>query len=949
MNVKRIPIIFLSMIALLAVMQVFNKSEAWLDSRCVLSIAKNVSVTDPVPGDILTYTLNFSNTGTADCTGGGVRVGDAVDGNLAFLNETHSENVSAGYNGAPLYDESSRTLIWNAHDLNPGESGFISWTAKVVAPENCGDFDILNEASITSWEYSEFNEIVYSNKVSARISNACPPETDTLIHILKRTCPSWSVLSGNGAAHQYDASNGHFTEFANYSNEEPHFADVYVTKPVLPGEIPPSCQIVQGWNFKLSTDIEQTQNISSEGPTNAGGEVAIKISELTAEQRDALLGGGNLWISEETQSSYEFGALRCYQDAEYGDNLEKIHFAAGEAIPSDVYCIAYNVKPLPPSVVIALTKTAVPSDLPPSGGSVAYSYAVTNPGDVPLSEIFISDDKCAPLSYVSGDANSDQKLDKSESWAYSCEKVLTETATNTATVTGKYGSDTATASATAKVTVQRATPSPEIDIVKTANPTTFPVGGGAVAYSYNVSNKGNVPLSDISLSDDKCASIIYGSGDANSDLKLDLGENWIYSCAMNLGATTTNTATVAGKYADTTVTKSASATVTVAQIVFAPAIHVSKAANPTNLPAGGGNAKYSYTVTNPGNVVLTDIALTDDKCSPLVFESGDANSDAKLDLSESWKYSCEKNVAQTTTNIAIATGKGNNQTVTSEAQATVSVSSGGGGCTGNCGGGVLVSNAIKVVKTPVPSALPSSGGEVIYKYAVSNAGSSQLHDVTLVDDKCSDVKYLSGDANNDKWLGIAEIWNYECKMTLTSETINTATATGYAGSEKVKYQTTAKVTLGLSGPSIKVIKAAAPFALGARGGRVIYSYTVSNPGVEALSDVSLADNKCAPANLVGGDVNSDGKLGPTEKWKYECAANLTKTTTNFATARGRVGTSYATDTASATVTVGETIIPVIMPKTGGGAAYREERDRNILISVAAWTMILGYALRSKRA
>jgi len=101
-------------------------------------------------------------------------------------------------------------------------------------------------------------------------------------------------------------------------------------------------------------------------------------------------------------------------------------------------------------------------------------------------------------------------------------------------VTGKYGSDTATASATAKVTVQPAAPAPEIGILKTPNPGTLPVGGGEVAYSYAISNKGNVPLSNITLSDDKCASIVFGSGDTNLDLKLDLDEIWMYSCTVNL-------------------------------------------------------------------------------------------------------------------------------------------------------------------------------------------------------------------------------------------------------------------------------------------------------------------------------------------------------------------------------------------------------------------------------
>lgn len=917
--------------------------------ECVLNISKEVNKASANVGDVLTYTLNFSNTGTADCTGGGVKVRDIVDSNLAFIGETHSDNVFAGYDGSPLYDESNRELIWDADDLVPGEAGSVSWTATVEDPGNCGNFSIFNKGTITSWEYSEFNRLVESNQVQTDISNECPP-ADTLIHILKRSCPSWSVISGNGAADSFDATGGHFTEFVNYSQDLPHFADVYGAKPVSPAEIPGSCKAQAGWNFKLATDIDQSQNVTTVGPTNANGEIEIKVSELTAEQQSAVLNNGRLWVSEIMESSHDFGQLRCYRDAEYGDNIDYVEFMQGEALPNDVYCIAYNVKPLPPEVVIALTKTASPTDLPPSGGLVAYSYVATNPGSVPLSDVFLSDDKCAPVDFIAGDANSDQKLDANESWTYTCQKNITETTTNTATVTGKYASDTATASAIAKVTVQPAAPEPAINILKTANPNSLPVGGGEVAYSYVVSNAGNVPLSNVSVSDDKCISVIYGSGDTNADLKLDLAESWIYNCTTSLLATTTNIATASGKYGDKTVTKTATATVTVAQLTPAPAIHVSKSPDKTSLPVGGGNVTYSYTITNPGNVILTDITLTDDKCSAVAYVSGDLNTDNKLDLAESWKYSCVKNLTETTTNTAKATGKGNDQTVTSEAKATVSVSTGGGGCTSGCGGGgVLITNAIKVAKTPVPNVLPSSGGDVVYKYAVTNPGSSQLHDVTLVDDKCSDVKYISGDTNNDKWLANSETWNYECKTALTAETINTATATGYAGSEKVTHNATAKVTLGLSQSSIKLTKTPNLAALPAKGGKVTYSYVISNPGAEPLRDITLMDDKCSAVKFVSGDINADDMLDTKEKWNYTCETNLTETTTNFATARGRVGTSYATDTASATVTVGEKIVPIIMPKTGGGAASQEDRNKDILISATAWIMIAGYALKVKRA
>jgi hypothetical protein len=52
----------------------------------------------------------------------------------------------------------------------------------------------------------------------------------------------------------------------------------------------------------------------------------------------------------------------------------------------------------------------------------------------------------------------------------------------------------------------------------------------------------------------------------------------------------------------------------------------------------GDTLTFSYTVTNPGNVPLTGVTATDDKCSPLT-RTGDT-SDTTLDPGDTWTYTC---------------------------------------------------------------------------------------------------------------------------------------------------------------------------------------------------------------------------------------------------------------------------------------------------------------------
>ncbi|MBN1781402.1 T9SS type A sorting domain-containing protein, partial [bacterium] len=84
-----------------------------------------------------------------------------------------------------------------------------------------------------------------------------------------------------------------------------------------------------------------------------------------------------------------------------------------------------------------------------------------------------------------------------------------------------------------------------------------------------------------------------------------------------------------------------------------PQIHIEKATNgqdadtPTGPTVGNGSeVTWTYTVTNPGNVPVSDVVVTDDTGTPgdnsddfnPVYKSGDTNGDGKLDVSESWIY-----------------------------------------------------------------------------------------------------------------------------------------------------------------------------------------------------------------------------------------------------------------------------------------------------------------------
>lgn len=214
---------------------------------------------------------------------------------------------------------------------------------------------------------------------------------------------------------------------------------------------------------------------------------------------------------------------------------------------------------------------------------------------------------------------------------------------------------------------------PIIDVVKVPSPLALPNGPGLVTYTYTLRNIGTVPVSDITMVGDTCSPIILASGDTNNDGKLDLNETWVHTCTTFLTATHTNTVVATGWANGLSATDIASATVVVNLPVVPPLIHVVKIPSPMALPVGGGSVTYTEIVTNPGTVPLNNVVLTDDKCAPMKFISGDKNLDAKLDRNEKWIYTCTSFLPQTTTNTAIATGEGSGITVRDFAIVTVIV------------------------------------------------------------------------------------------------------------------------------------------------------------------------------------------------------------------------------------------------------------------------------------
>jgi len=129
---------------------------------------------------------------------------------------------------------------------------------------------------------------------------------------------------------------------------------------------------------------------------------------------------------------------------------------------------------------------------------------------------------------------------------------------------------------------------------------------------------------------------------------------------------------------------------------------------------------------------FTDIDATTNR-EAVTYRSGDLNEDQLLDLDETWSFTCSQHLVQDTTNTAVVTGVDRlGMEVSDQDTAFVAV----------------IDPSIDIVKT-VDKPFIHSGDSVVYSYEVTNTGVGSLASVEVVDDKCSPVSFVAGDADQD--------------------------------------------------------------------------------------------------------------------------------------------------------------------------------------------------------
>ncbi len=593
--------------------------------------------------------------------------------------------------------------------------------------------------------------------------------------------------------------------------------------------------------------------------------------------------------------------------------------------------------------VIAIVKTGIFNDVNGNDcadagiDTITYTFTVTNEGNVSLSGITVTDpllqapNPVVDIVFQGGDTDGDGKLDVTETWIYTAtsytitqddidagEVVNQATATGTApdqsTVSDLSGSEIDNDDQTVVELCQE----PAIAIVKTGifndeNQNNCTDVDETISYTFTVTNEGNVSLSSIVVDDPLLGGPIAGpdSGDTDGDGELDVTETWIYTGNYILtqddidNGEVVNQATATGIAPDQSTVSDLSGSTTTTDdatiIVLCqnPAIAIVKTGifndeNQNVCSDVDETIGYTFTVTNEGNVSLSDVVVTDPLIATITGPAGDTDGDGELDVTEIWTYAGIYIINQDdidagfVKNQATAVGTAPDTTVVSDLSDESSVLENNPTIIDLC-----QDPAIAIVKTGIfndenQNACSDVDETISYTFTVTNEGNVSLSDVVVTDPLIATITGPAGDTDGDGELDVTETWIFTGTYTINQEdidageVINQATVKANDPMDVALTDLSDESSVLEDDPTVIELCQISDIAIVKTGvfndenqngcsdvdETIGYTFTVTNEGNVSLRNVTVTDPLIVTITGPNGDTDGDGELDVTETWTY---------------------------------------------------------------------------------
>ncbi|MCK2025729.1 DUF11 domain-containing protein [Microbacterium sp. SSW1-47] len=551
---------------------------------------------------------------------------------------------------------------------------------------------------------------------------------------------------------------------------------------------------------------------------------------------------------------------------------------AGDPAPTDDDSTTTPAVPAAPA--LSFEKTAgAPVDvnangITDEGDTIDYTFTVTNTGNVTLTDITVSDPKAGTVTCdVTTLAPGAVASCSAATYTVTAEDEAAGEVANTATATGtEPGGDPVPSDPDSTTTPSEAS-APGVTIDKTAGDPVDVNGNGltdvgdTIAYSFTVTNTGNVPLADVGVNDPKVGTVTCDVTTlAPGEVATCTAAPYTITQADVDAGGVENSATATGTPPGEDPVPSEPDTI-VTPVDQVPSLLFDKVAgapvdvNANGITDAGDTIDYTFTVTNTGTVTATDIAVSDPKagavtCDVTTLAPGEVASCSAA----TYTVTAADEQAGEVANTATATGTDpNGDSVPSDPDSTTTPSEASAP-------GVTID---KTAGDPVDvngNGLTDVGDTIAYSFTITNTGNVPLADVGVNDPK---VGTVTCDVTT---LAPGEVATCGATYTITQADVdagsveNSATATGTPpGEDPVPSEPDTVVTPVDQVPSLSFDKVAgAPVDVNANGitdegDTIDYTFTVTNTGTVTATDIAVSDPKvgtvtCDVTTLAPGEV-----------------------------------------------------------------------------------------------
>ena len=480
---------------------------------------------------------------------------------------------------------------------------------------------------------------------------------------------------------------------------------------------------------------------------------------------------------------------------------------------------------------LSIAKTTTTANFSAAGQTIAYSFTVTNTGNLTLTAITVTDPKTSGVTCTATSLAPGASATCTGSHVTTAADVSAGSVVNTATTTGSPPSGSPIPPVPSNTVTVPLSASPSLTIAKSTATSSYATAGSSIGYSFAVTNTGNVALTSLVVADPNTAGVSCAATSlAIGASTTCTGTHTVTQSDLDTGSIVNTAAARATTPSGTVLTPLPSNTVTI-PAAQSPSVAIVKSTTTTSVNAVGSSIPYVFRLTNTGNVTLTALSVSDPNASGLSCPSSSLAPGASTNCTGTHTVTQADLDAGAIVNTAAARAtppSGSPLAPTGSNTVTVPVAQ---------------AASLTIVKATSTSSYTAAGQVISYTLQVTNTGNVTMDSIVVTDPNASGIACPSAT------LAPGAAMTCTASHTTTQADMNTGTVVNTAGvlgtppsGSPISPVSSNTVTVpGTQTPRLSVAKSTTKPSITTPGESINYTFTVTNTGNVTISSPTVTD------------------------------------------------------------------------------------------------------------